>query len=56
MTGLFKNVLYTVTAPISLKASESASVDIACLELHGISALVYNPKENEKGMLYDAFT
>ena len=47
MAGLSENVIYAIPTPVSLKASESASVEIARLRLNGRRVLVYDPKENE---------
>jgi ubiquitin len=47
MAGLSENVIYSIPTPVTLKANESTSVEIANLYLHGRRVLVYDPKENE---------
>ena len=47
MSGLSENVVYEILTPIDLKSGESASVEIARLQLQGKRVLVYDPKENE---------
>ena len=47
MSGLFENVVYSISRPINLKSGESASVEIARLEVFGKRVLVYDKKENE---------
>jgi ubiquitin len=47
MSGLFENVVYTVARPVSLRSNESASVQIARMQLQGRRVLMFDPKENE---------
>jgi ubiquitin len=47
MSGLFEDVVYSVSRPVSLKSNESALVVIARLEVTGKRVLVYDKKENE---------
>merc|ERR1711991_278808 len=47
MSGLSENVVYEIPTPVGLKSGESASVEIARLQLQGKRVLVYDPKENE---------
>lgn len=47
MAGLSENVIYSIPTAVSLKAGESAAVEIARLNLKGKRVLVYDPKDNE---------
>jgi ubiquitin len=47
MAGLSENVIYTIPTPVTLKAGESAAVEVARLNLNSKRVLVYDPKVNE---------
>jgi ubiquitin-large subunit ribosomal protein L40e len=47
MAGLFEDVVYSVSRPVTLKSNESALVVIARLAVTGKRVLVYDKKENE---------
>jgi ubiquitin len=51
MSGLFENVVYSISRPVTLRTTESALVEIARLEVIGKRVLVYDKKENEVNAL-----